>query len=96
MAVTDPRPKRPWWRRKRTWAALALWLLLTYPLSMGPASYAVRRRWVSIQAYRAVYWPVIETDLRLDPDRLNRFARFHRYMRWWNDRARDRANDASE
>ena len=26
--MTAPPPRRPWWKWKRTWAALALWLLL--------------------------------------------------------------------
>lgn len=46
--------RRPWRERKRWWAA-ALWLAVAYPASVGPAVYAVNRRWVSPGAYRVAY-----------------------------------------
>lgn len=35
--------RRPWWKRKRWWAAIVLWLLLPvlYALSTGPALYVI-------------------------------------------------------
>jgi hypothetical protein len=49
------KPRRAWYRGKRTWAALALWLLVAYPLSIGPAEYCVERGWLagSAASYRA-------------------------------------------
>ena len=37
---------RPWWRKKRWAAALAVWMALAYPLSVGPFDYAANRRWL--------------------------------------------------
>ena len=37
---------RPWWRKKRWRVALALWLAVAYPLSVGPISYAEGRGWM--------------------------------------------------
>jgi hypothetical protein len=37
--VDEPRAKRPWWRRKRTWTAAFVALLVWYPVSSGPYEY---------------------------------------------------------
>jgi hypothetical protein len=50
--------RRPWWRKKRWAAALALWLPLLYAASAGPVSYAVGRAWVRPQTALALYRPV--------------------------------------
>lgn len=42
---TGEKPERPWWRRNRT-AAVLVWLLIAYPLSVGPAGYARGRGWL--------------------------------------------------
>jgi len=34
------RPPRPWYRKKRWWAAALLWLAVSYPASLGPVGYA--------------------------------------------------------
>lgn len=38
--MTASRPKRPWLKKKRTWAAGLVWLAVAYPLSIGPLCYA--------------------------------------------------------
>jgi hypothetical protein len=48
--MPDPPPTRPWYKRKRTGAALALWLLIAYPLSIGPLFYVAGRGWLPNQA----------------------------------------------
>jgi hypothetical protein len=45
--MDDDKPTRRWCRKKRWWAALVLWLLLAYPLGLGPAWYAGVRGWIS-------------------------------------------------
>jgi hypothetical protein len=52
-------PGRPWWRRKWVWAALALWLAVAYPLSLGPVAYLVGRGWITKTQATAVYAPII-------------------------------------
>jgi hypothetical protein len=39
---TPEKPKRPWWRRKRTWIAAAL-LACSYPLSFVPTCWVLTR-----------------------------------------------------
>ena len=51
-------PRRPFWKKKRCWAALALWLALAYPLSVGPANYAAARGWLPEAWVAAIYAPV--------------------------------------
>lgn len=41
--MTAPPLRRPWHRRKRLWAAVALWLPFAYLSGEGPAWYAVAR-----------------------------------------------------
>jgi len=55
--VTAAAPRRPWWRRKRTRAAVAVWLALPglYILSAGPACYAARRGWTTEGRVNAAY-----------------------------------------
>lgn len=49
--------RRHLWRRKRYIIAAAMWLLLAYPLSMGPAEYAMIRGWTP-PGFQAFYVPV--------------------------------------
>lgn len=67
-------PKRPW--RKKWWqaAALTLWLVAAYPLSAGPAVYAVMRGWLPGQTFQAVYGPVW---------RCRRLRPVDHYLCWW-------------
>lgn len=46
-AMNEPEPKRPWWRNKRWWATGFLWLVIAYPLNLGPLVYAVARAWAN-------------------------------------------------
>lgn len=59
VTMPSPSPRRPWYRRKRAWAALAMWLLLPvlYPLSYGPYFYCRGRRWVTRETV-AFYAPI--------------------------------------
>ena len=47
--------RRPWYRKKRWIAALAVWLLIAYPVSEGPVRYAEYRGW---NPDMAVYRPL--------------------------------------
>lgn len=77
--MTTPLPRHPWWKRKRTWGAVAAWLTLAYPLSAAPVSYAVERGWVSEDAVAIAYLPavwVMERTPLVDPwRRLNDWFR---------------------
>ena len=44
--MTAPPPRLAWWRRKRTWVGLLLWLAVAFPISWGPISYGVARGWL--------------------------------------------------
>jgi len=58
--VTAPPPRRPWWKRKRTWAAGAVWMAavpVLYALSMGPAVYCVGRGWLPADTVLGAYAP---------------------------------------
>lgn len=56
----DVPPRKPWWKRKRWIAAIALWLALPvlYPFSVGPAEYAVQRGWVYSSVVAPYYRPL--------------------------------------
>ncbi len=43
--MTSP-PRKPFWKRKRWIAAAVLWLVVAYPLSLGPVVHAEVRGWV--------------------------------------------------
>jgi len=83
--VTAP-ARRPWHRRKRTWAAIALWLTLPvlYVLADGPAGYCVARGWLPLTVYETVFGPAWRPAVSLGgpPDL------FVRYHFWWVDRGR--------
>lgn len=72
-----------WWARKRTRAALALWLLfgppLVYVLSIGPALYAVKHRWINLRTYAAISWPFVTRVKSYDTADLALSA----YCDWW-------------
>ena len=68
----------PWWKRKRWWAAAVLVLLAAYPASVGPAMYAMWRDWISREAFRGWYGPVLaaaENESGRNPIRP--------YVKWW-------------
>jgi hypothetical protein len=80
--VTALPPRRPWHKRKRTWAAVAVWLVVAYPLSVGPANYAAARGWASIPLLKTAYTPVFLAAVALDPSRSGSFIV---YVDWCGD-----------
>jgi hypothetical protein len=61
-------PQRsPWWKRKRWIAAIVVWLVITYPLSIWPAAYAVERGWLPVGMANFCYTPVIAAAQKLRP-----------------------------
>lgn len=69
--------RRPWWKRKRWWAAGALWLLVAYPLSVGPVVYAVGRGWAPMGL---TYFGVPATEA-VQPTPLD--GPYAAYLDWW-------------
>lgn len=61
--MAEAETKRPWYRRKRWWAAGLLWLAIAYPLSAGPAGYAVGRLWLDVDLVSALYRPVLPDEI---------------------------------
>ena len=78
---------RPWWKKKRSAAALALWLAVAYPLSVGPALYAAIRGWVPFGVYDAYARPAL---LGLH-NPAGRAVGFWDSYEWWDDIARRHA-----
>lgn len=68
------KPKRPWYRRKRAWAALVLWLVVAYPLSRGPAEYASVRGWLPPSYAQAFFGPLESFLPQYQPPITNRRA----------------------
>lgn len=64
--MDEPTPTRAWWKRKRWWAVLLLWLAVGYPAAYGPVGYAVCRGWIGERFYR----PFGPIDRVLNPLRL--------------------------
>jgi len=81
-AVTSPPPRRPWWKRKRTWAALALFWAATYELGYGPAVYCVRRGWLP----RGFVFDLLYPFPRM-PHAWGEVIGLWEYDRWWADAA---------
>ena len=53
---------RPWWKRKRWAAAAVMWLVVAYPLSVGPVAYVMERGWISEATAEAYVWPIEVAD----------------------------------
>jgi hypothetical protein len=83
--VTAPPPRRPWWKRKRWWAPLALWLTLGYPFAVGPTGYAYHRGWISYLSWARAY-AVRGTPLA---------HYYHPYVFWWIDLGKKHAAEAA-
>ena len=75
--MTAPPPRRPWWRRKRTWAAVALWLLIAtyiaaYLLLVRPVTVGFGLiRVVAVYPHPALYplfAPTEWADRRIRPE----------------------------
>jgi len=74
--------RKPFWKRKRWLVATVLWLIVLYPLSMGPFMYPFYMDWVPDKAMRVVqvvYGPLGELSQRWPAfdDALND------YCDWW-------------
>lgn len=59
--MTAPPTRRPWRKRKRTWAAIVFWLSLPvlYLLSIGPHAYCAGRGWIAADEVTAFYRPAV-------------------------------------
>lgn len=63
----DEAIRKPFWKRKRWIAAALLWLVVFYPLSMGPFMYAFYMDWVpdaAMPAVQIVYGPLAKLQQR--------------------------------
>lgn len=58
-AMAEPQLRRPWWKRKRWWAVGITWFGLLWPMSAGPASWAVNQGWMPVTVYSACFSPVM-------------------------------------
>jgi len=80
---TPEKLKCPWWLKKRWAVALALWLLVAYPLAGGPVFYGAHRGWWAYDApERAGYYSF--TSL-LGRNRVG-YA-YAEYLQWWREQA---------
>lgn len=73
--------RRAWWTRKRWWGALALWVMVAYPLSVGPLKYVNHRGWLVGRYWHFFYAP-------LGPvfdGGLGEASGFYHCVRWWAD-----------
>jgi hypothetical protein len=59
------KPRRPRHRRKRAWAALALWFVVAWPITTGPATYACYRGWLPPKPYKV--FCVVPMRMLLNP-----------------------------
>jgi len=75
-------PRRPWWKRKRWWAVAAAWLVIAYPLGLGPVCYFTVVGRLPESVYSALCSPVWTAahGAGVGPA-------FERYLSWWGRRA---------
>jgi hypothetical protein len=81
--MTESHWVKPLWKRKRWIAAAVLWLVVLYPLSMGPFMYAFYMDWVPdavMPAVQIAYGPLAEI--------MQRYPAFgeamNDYCDWWH------------
>jgi hypothetical protein len=87
---------RPWRKKKRWAAALALLAAMWYPLSAGPSGYAVGRGWMSDETFTAFYQPLDRFFLRSWLQGTFAESGMRDYVRWAVDlglQARPRASE---
>lgn len=81
--MSEPQPKRRWWRKKTLWAAVVLLLpLFVYPLSIGPLCYAASRGWLAGGPYYAPYRPIFWLAER-GPEPWATYTL--NYLLWWQE-----------
>jgi len=68
-------PRKTWWKRKRLIAAILVWLVIAYPLSLWPAAYLAGRGWLPLVALKDVYAPVIALANHVAPPPVYRLER---------------------
>lgn len=78
--MDEPKPKRPWWRKKRWWAVGLLWLAVAYPVSIGPAAYLAVRGVASYETYNTIYRPM---DRWFFGTRWSELCYAEEYVTWW-------------
>src|SRR5690349_5335269 len=80
--MEEPKPKRPWWRKKRWRLVIATWLALPvlYVASGGPPWYAFNRYWVPDPVAASLIAPYWVTS-RLPHPLADAYAA---YLRWWS------------
>jgi hypothetical protein len=71
MSREMDQPNRPWWLKKRWWAAGAVVAVAAYMASLGPAAYCEARGWLSATAADRIRVPA---DL------------YVAYVEWWRQR----------
>ena len=72
--------RKPFWKLKR-WLVLAvLWLALMYPVSFGPAAYAMRLGLLPVDVWAQLYKPIIEL-----PENVRQRLFFDQWLGWWMD-----------
>jgi hypothetical protein len=80
----DELPRKPFWKRKRWIAAAVLWLVIWYPLSVGPLEYVFARDWISQSAVEWLipfYWPLVAlANSDTPPGDV-----FSSYAAWWRE-----------
>ncbi len=84
--------RRPWWKKKRWVAAMALWVVVAYLLSVGPARYALARGWISGAASDIYMRPAIDSmDATEDSVDAVEDA-YEAYLGWWEEIGEDHAD----
>lgn len=73
---------RPWWRKKRWIAAILLWLVITYPTSVGPAAYLLRLGILPFPTFEIIYRPLFKL-----PESTWQAVYLDRWFGWWMSEA---------
>jgi hypothetical protein len=78
---STPSHRKPFWIRKRCIAPAVLWLVLAYPLSIGPVVYVAARGWyLPGTEVEIAFWPLLQV-LR-DPMKYGSVCHYYRdYVR---------------
>ena len=77
--------KRPWWKKKRSAAALATWLVLAYPLSLPPLVWVGRHRWCPNEVCEALDWAYVPLERVCYPESAFGFGWYRRVVEYVGD-----------